>query len=298
MAEYGSLSKAADGDPGKQSLYSRQIRELEEFFGVELKRRQGSGFVITEAGRRLAQLTRAHLASLEDFERDAKRLPKSIAVAAGNSVLEWMLLPRIAALQQALPNTSFQFFSQRSETIVRRLMEMTIDIGIVREDALRPPLRAKRLLAFGYSLFIPRNFALDVTAANLKARLVGMPIATSVGGQFREMLMQAADKAKWPLRIVVSCSSFTQAARAMRAGDCAAILPDIAAQDLGDEEAAQISLPFLRSAQRRLSMAWNPRPAQVRPILLSAVEAIQSATKQQAQSFKTSSQGKHLTAHC
>ena len=66
IAEFGSLSKAAGGDPGKQSLYSRQMRELEEFFGVELKRRQGNGFAITEAGRRLAQLTRAHLAGLED----------------------------------------------------------------------------------------------------------------------------------------------------------------------------------------------------------------------------------------
>src|SRR5947207_15751293 len=96
IAEAGSLSKAANGDPGKLSLFSRQIRELEEFFGVELKRRHGKGIIITDAGRRLAQLTRAHLLGLEDFQREARQMPKRLSIAAGNSVLEWALIPRLA----------------------------------------------------------------------------------------------------------------------------------------------------------------------------------------------------------
>ena len=35
IAEAGGISKAADGDAAKQSLYSRQIRELEEFFDFQ-----------------------------------------------------------------------------------------------------------------------------------------------------------------------------------------------------------------------------------------------------------------------
>lgn len=293
VAEVGSLSQAADGDPGKQSLYSRQIRELEEFFGVELKRRQGHGFIITEAGRQLAQLTRVHLAGLEDFGREAKEMPKRLALAAGSSVLEWVLLPKIAVLRHRLPNTSFQFFSERSDTIVTRLVDMTIDIGLVREDAVPSSLRAKRLFVIGYSIFIPRTLMREITPINLRKRIADIPIATSVGGQFRETLTRAAAKAKWPLNIVVSCSSFTQAARAMQAGSCAAVLPDIAAQDCDDAEVAQMSLPLLRGEHRQMCLAWNPRLAQVRPLLLSAVEAIQSATRQQTQSLKTSLQGKH-----
>src|SRR5438105_3856863 len=186
IAEFGSLSKAAGGDPGKQSLYSRQMRELEEFFGVELKRRQGNGFAITEAGRRLAQLTRAHLAGLEDFRRDAKQMPRELTMAAGNSVLEWLILPRVAPLEQALPNTSLRFVSERSGAIVTRLIDMTIDIGVLRKDALRSPLRSKRLAAFGYSLFIPVRLAKGILPTNLQSRIAKIPIATSMGGQFRE----------------------------------------------------------------------------------------------------------------
>ena len=38
VAKAGSIAAAARGDSARQSLYSRQIKELEEFFGVELAR--------------------------------------------------------------------------------------------------------------------------------------------------------------------------------------------------------------------------------------------------------------------
>ena len=57
IAEAGGITKAAGGDPGKQSLYSRQIKELETFFGTELKVRRGRGIALTEAGNELAAKT-------------------------------------------------------------------------------------------------------------------------------------------------------------------------------------------------------------------------------------------------
>src|SRR3954468_11127329 len=145
IAEAGGLTKAAEGDPGRLSLYSRQIRELEEFFGVELKRRHGKGIVITEAGRRLAQLTRAHLLGLEDFQREARQMPKRLSIAAGNSILEWTLIPKLADVRAALPGTTLEFFSERTSTTIAKLVDMTLDIGLVRENAVVPPLKAKRL---------------------------------------------------------------------------------------------------------------------------------------------------------
>jgi LysR family transcriptional regulator, nitrogen assimilation regulatory protein len=61
MAEAGGIAKVAGGDPAKQSLYSRQLRELEQFFGAELTRRKGKGIEFTEQGLELARQVRAHL---------------------------------------------------------------------------------------------------------------------------------------------------------------------------------------------------------------------------------------------
>jgi hypothetical protein len=63
------LSIEYGGDPAKQSLYSRQVRELEQFFGVELTRRKGKGIEVTEQGREFARQVRAHLQSLTDFKK-------------------------------------------------------------------------------------------------------------------------------------------------------------------------------------------------------------------------------------
>src|ERR1700677_1193840 len=100
IAEAGGITKAAEGDPGKQSLYSRQIKELETFFGVELKMRRGKGIVLTDAGQQLARLARAHLIGLVDFRRTAQNMPRRISIGSGNSVIEWVLTPRMGALSE------------------------------------------------------------------------------------------------------------------------------------------------------------------------------------------------------
>jgi len=271
IAEAGGITKAAGGDPAKQSLYSRQIKELETFFGVELKRRQGKGIALTDAGRQLAQLVRAQFAGLEDFHRCARALPNRLSIAAGNSILEWIVLPRIGSLRERLPDSIFEFRNQRTATIVSELMDMTCDVGIVRADAVKPPLKSRRLMSVNYSLFVPTQLCKNLTDEHLKERVATFPIATSVGGQFREQLETGAAKARWPLRICVSCSSFTQAARAVRSGTFAAVLPAIAATDFVPERVREFPLSFLKRYAHPLSIAWNPRLLDIRPSLPAAV---------------------------
>jgi len=274
IAEAGGITKAAEGDPAKQSLYSRQIKELETFFGVELKRRQGKGIALTDAGRQLAQLVRVHLVGLEDFRRSASALPKRLSIGAGNSILEWLVLPHIGALRERLPDSVFEFRSQRTAAIVSELMDMTCDVGVIREDAIKPPLKTRRLVnigQIGYSLFLPARLGGGVTQENLKQRIGAIPVATSVGGQFRDHLETSASKSGWSLQISVSCSSFTQAARTARSGGCGAILPGIARADFEAAQVREFALPFLKRYTRQLCIAWNPRLLDVRSSLPAAV---------------------------
>src|SRR5712691_3182404 len=104
IADAGGISKAAGGDPAKQSLFSRQIRELEEYFGVELTRRQGRRVVLTESGKSLARLVREQLQALTDFRHECRNEPVVLKIAAGNSVLEWLVLPSLGAVHDALSN--------------------------------------------------------------------------------------------------------------------------------------------------------------------------------------------------
>ena len=67
VRDAGSIAQAAPGDPVRQSQYSRQLRELSEFFGCELAQRRGKILKLTAQGERLAELAREQLRSLEDL---------------------------------------------------------------------------------------------------------------------------------------------------------------------------------------------------------------------------------------
>src|SRR5512135_1590479 len=79
IAEAGGMSLAAGGDPARMSLFSKQVKELEAFFGVALTLRQGRKVKLTEAGQRLAQLAQAHLSGLEDFQQTCQGVPQTLS---------------------------------------------------------------------------------------------------------------------------------------------------------------------------------------------------------------------------
>ncbi len=273
VADAGGLAKAAERDPAKQSLFSRQIRELEEFFGVELTVRQGKRIAITPAGLRLAQLAREHFKAMNDFSRECRDLPVTLGIGSGNSVIEWLLLPKLGAIHDALPNVTFDLVDGRTRDNVRALSDMTLDLGIVRKGAVPRHLKSVSLGAVDYALFVPRAVAAQYRG-DVKKILEKSQVATSKGGSFRQILDEAAAKAKIPLRVNLTCASFTQAARAVRSGKYAAILPRLAAVDLPKDQFTEIALPFLKQHKRELCLLWNPRLASVRPILTKAVEVM------------------------
>jgi DNA-binding transcriptional LysR family regulator len=262
IAEAGGVSRAANQNATRMSLFSKQIKELETFFGAALTRRLGRTVQLTEAGRQLAQLARAYLSGLEDFQRTCQGVPQTLSIGSGNSVLEWLLLPQIAKLRNALPQTRFELHTGRTGDLVQRLADMSVDLALIREDAVLRPLKCQRLFLMTYSLFV---LAPKLTPEQLRAGLGGIPLATSVGGQFREHLAVAAIKAKWDLKIELSCSSFTQAARAVATGAFGGVLPSLARSEFAPREIVEFELPFLKSYARPVAVAWNPRLTAVRP---------------------------------
>jgi DNA-binding transcriptional LysR family regulator len=278
IAEAGGITKAAGGDPGKQSLYSRQIKELETFFGVELKVRRGKGIVLTDAGLQLARLTRAHLIGLADFQQTARKMPQHVSIGSGNSVIEWILVPRLSALSKALPDARFECYADRTRFIVSRLLDLTLDVGIIRGDAVQRPLKSTPLTIVTYSLFVPKKLSPGVNTEHLGKRLAHIPLATVMGGQFRDTLETGAGKLGWPLKIVMSCSSFTQAARLVLSGDYGGVLPGIARVDFNPSHIVEIPLPFLKNYSRKLCVSWNPRLVEVRPLIARAVVALTDRT--------------------
>src|SRR5882757_1637877 len=95
VRDAGSIAQAAPGDPVRQSQYSRQLRELSEFFGSEVAQRRGKILKLTPEGERLAELARDQLRALADFRSECRQQSVVFTLGAGDSLIQWLVIPRL-----------------------------------------------------------------------------------------------------------------------------------------------------------------------------------------------------------
>ena len=109
VAEAGSFTRAAESDPNRQTLYSRQVKELEGYFSTELFRRNGRTITLTDTGRDLQRLAMEYFSALEDFTESCSGEMKSYTIGAGESLIRWMLLPKLPEIRQIAGRAEIAF---------------------------------------------------------------------------------------------------------------------------------------------------------------------------------------------
>jgi len=269
VADAGSIVGAAKGDTVRQSLISRQIRELESFFGVELIRRRGRGLELTEAGRELAAVGRENFKGLSDYAARCRGAAWSVRIVASNSVAYWLVLPRLKTLEDANGPIRFEIYHEQTREIVTATREGIYDLAFVRKEALGPGLRHATLGEIGHSLLVPKGL-LRTEPKDVVSVLEKVPLALPVGGKMRESIERIADKAKVRMNVSVGCSSYLQAAQVLQSGMCAAVLPDTALSAI--KPGGFHRLPI--RDRFTLCIAWSARNADTRPALAGLIEQL------------------------
>jgi DNA-binding transcriptional LysR family regulator len=254
----GGLSQAADGHAGRVAQLSRQVRDLEEFFGVELLLRTGRGMVPTESGEELFRIIRHDLRLLDDFRVKCAGQPGVIRITAGNSVIHWCLGPALGDLAKRLPDFHLDVRALRTFERVPAVRNHECDFAIVRREALTPQLKGKPLLTMHYRLFVRRDLLAKAGTKDANKLLEKLPLALPPEGDFRLALDRAADRQQVRPKVVLHVTSFTMAACAVHTGHYAAILPHVAARDFDGKEFAILSVPLLGAYAQHLHLAWNP----------------------------------------
>ncbi len=272
VADLGSIVSAAKGDPSRQSLMSRQIRELETFFGVELVRRVGRGLELTEAGRELAAIGRQNFKGLADYAAQCRRQQWSVRIVTSNSIAHWLLLPRLKAVSDAQPNVLFEIYHAQTREMVAGTREGTYDVAFVRKDALVAGFHYAVLGEIESCLLIPKTLAKTAPKSAAEA-LSTLPMALPLGGRMRDSLEQLVAKRGTSLRVVIACSSYLQAAQAVQSGMCAAVLPHTAIASLDARKLHRLPIPD----KFTLCIAWTPRNVDTRPALENLIESLKRA---------------------
>jgi DNA-binding transcriptional LysR family regulator len=240
--------------------------ELEQFFGVELFERKGRTVVLSENGKRLYSLLSEYFSALEDFSESCSGDLGSYVIGAGDSVIQWSLLPRLQKLQTCMGKADLTFKNLRSLDIINGVERGTIDFGIVRSDMVTPRLASRAIGAFQFALFHPitaRADGLDEASLLSHFPFAGM----ENGGSYQEHIDRLTSSYGVMMKISVSCSSFPMMAKAVRKLDMAAILPEIAEEELPSTRYRKVELEGLSPLARQLSICWNQRLAKMNPHL-------------------------------
>ncbi len=276
----GSIAQAAPGDPIRQSQYSRQLRELSEFFGCEVAQRQGKLLKLTEHGRKLADLARSHLRSLEDFRAECRTECPDYTIAAGDSILHWLVIPRLGTLAGSKPTVRFATTSLRTNDVVQQLADGRVDFGVIRQDALVDGLESAPLGELTYMAVVPKALVGKGKSPTLKDVLGGLPLAAQTAdGQFTQRLRKIASDLNVEIEPSLACQSFPQTLSAVRAGGYAAILPTLALDDLPSDSCLLIKADPLKQLTRKLVLVWSRRATHVRPTAMPLAQRLAKAFK-------------------
>lgn len=266
FAEAGSLIKAAKDNPVRQSLLSRQIRELGEFFGTELVARRGRGIVLTEAGRQLATLARGQFKTMEDFGAACTGAVVRLSVASARTILNYVVIPRLRP--DLIRGVSIDLFHERSADSAAEVAEGRYDFCIVDRLPLPRTLSSRPLGKVTYSLYVPRQLVGN-RRPTLTEALRRLALALPAAGRIREQLNGPVGE---NAASVVGLPGFDACLALLRTGRYAAALPDVAVTK--HDSKGYLRLPFdpIGIKGREYSLVWNKRAAASRPAVAKAAE--------------------------
>ena len=262
LAEAGSISKAADGEASRQALISRQIRELEEFFGAELTFRKGKSLTLSPAGKRLALLIREQFQDLNDFQLEQKQMVKSFSFGAGASILEWLVVPVAAKIRRALGNSTLRLSPQRSQDLIEHIRDGRLDFAVVREDAIAEALPRMPITKVKFHICVSRK----IVGMQHKSRLDDLNFlqtlpfsANAGGGQLDKTFRQAMVDHCGSFSPAFECDSLLQVRELVLRGACAGLLPSMGIQGLEQQEIITREFAPMKNYGRGLVLHWNER---------------------------------------
>ncbi|WP_460145830.1 LysR family transcriptional regulator [Pseudomonas sp. S2_A02] len=131
-AELKSINKASMLLHRSQGAISKQIKQLEEHYGVTLFERSVEGLKLTKQGVRFLTVSQDLLELIEKYERQDQPLLKPITISAPSTfTLRW-LLPRIESIKGELGDQKLQINSTYQD--LTSFNESELEVVIKRDN--------------------------------------------------------------------------------------------------------------------------------------------------------------------
>ncbi|WP_284775584.1 LysR family transcriptional regulator [Agrobacterium sp. lyk4-40-TYG-31] len=181
LVRTSSMRAAAENLNVAPTAVSRQIENLEEYFGTPLVERSSRGVTLTAAGELLAERagkTLRELSHVHQLIDDLKGLERGRAtIYANGATVASLLAPALSQFSQAYPKLRFEVHITSARQAIDALVSAQADIAIT---LFAPKTSEVKILAkreIGYDVILPAGHPLaDKPSISLKD-LAAMPLA-------------------------------------------------------------------------------------------------------------------------
>ncbi len=255
----GSIVKAAGGDPVRQSQYSRQIKELEDFFRTRLIERSGKGTRLTPSGRELARISRFFMLGLSNFQRGCLAEEQTFRIGASATFSRHFLLPVLSSRSLRKGDARYASEVAPDEEIERRLHDLTLDFGVVSRAELSRPLQTRPLGEWRLELWVPRTLRLSETKAAQAFEQGQLPLVMARELDRLGVMPQKGREA------TLVCDSFLESRVALDGQEVAALLPCFLAPVQTARSFLQLHISKIDSRIFHFHLGWNPRLLRLNP---------------------------------
>lgn len=158
LAETLHFGEAAKRCNVSQSTLSIQIRKLEESLGATLFERDAKNVRLSETGAALLPSIRRVLEGASDLTRHAQALRDPLAgtvrLGAFPTLAPYLLPHIMPALNAQLPNVRFELAEEKTETLIAKLLDGSLDVALIALPVTHARLDALALFAEPFYLAV------------------------------------------------------------------------------------------------------------------------------------------------
>lgn len=262
IVSQGSIAQAAGGNPNRQSLFSRQVAELEEWFGITLLDRSSVPNKPTPAALRISREVEAFMSNLDSVRENASGGRRVVVFGAGERMIRSYLVPWAAKIRE--PNLRWVFRNLTSAGVRGELLAKRIDFGILRKDHCPEGLTSVGMKPIPMCLLLPADGKKTMRKLQWKD-LSDLPLVMLEGdGTFNRFLMEKASGFSVEIDVMTECSSWTQVIDAMNGFNVGGFLPKDMEKQFPTGFSA-VQLAGLEEYADEYVIAWSRAEADKRP---------------------------------
>ena len=275
VAEAGGVTRAAQDDPVRQSLYSRQLKELGAFFDAELAHKEGRTVKLTPLGQKISAITLDYFSSLAQLLDKSGKTVHPLSIGTGNILTQWVL-PEIMATLHREYGIPVRCSCLRTRDVISQISEGVLDLGIVRKDDVPAHLENFDAGVIEYRLYAPRILLPKSSREpDLAAVLKNTPLAAlDAPGDYNDAVEDLARKHPGSPGIQFRYSSMANICSMVQQGACAAILPRLASEVLDPTTYWELDCPEMKYFRRPLALCWRKRMVEIRDDMRKVIEFI------------------------